>query len=71
MNYHARIELPENPDVILVIMHDGDRYVSVPVHRECLLEGDIAAAVNQIISRAERDLGSGSRLYRGAPGERP
>jgi hypothetical protein len=59
------VELPEDPNVVLIVIHDGGRFVSVPVHRSNLLEGDVTFAISQIIERAERDLQSAHSLYRG------
>lgn len=70
MTYHACVELPPDPEVILIIVHDRDRFVSVPVDKSHFHEGDTAAVITHVIERAERDLDTTPRIYRGEPGER-
>ena len=70
MTHHAMVELPADPDMILIVMHNGGRFVSVPVAKSLLVQGDAREAIIAIIKRAELELQTDRRLYRGAPGER-
>ena len=72
MTHHAMVELPEDPGTVLIVMHERDRFISVPVSKQLLVQGDAREAIIAIIQRAELELQAGhSRFYRGAPGERP
>jgi hypothetical protein len=64
------VELPADPDVVLIIVHNANGYVVVPLPWSYMTGEDAAIAINDAIEKAKRDLQSNRRLYRGAPGER-
>lgn len=63
------VELPASPDFVLIVVHDGAKFVSIPVERLLLLEGDAAIIFAKVIERADRDLQADPFPYRGGPGE--
>jgi len=64
------VELPADPETVLIVMHNRGRFVSVPVSKQFLVTEDAREAIIAIIQRGELELQTDHRLYRGAPGER-
>jgi len=68
--HHAMVELPDDPDTVLIVMHAHGRFMSVPINKQFLVAEDAREAIIAIIQRGELELQTDRKLYRGAPGER-